>query len=49
MMYAFFLKRDYNITNNEELTFNNVIKYNNTIVMGDYNFHNLIIINEITL
>ena len=43
MMYAFFLKRDYNITNNEELTFNNVIKYNDTIVMGDYNFHNLII------
>jgi hypothetical protein len=42
-MYVFFLKRDYNITNNEELTFNNVIKYNDTIVMGDYNFHNLII------
>ena len=41
-MYASFLKRDYNITNNEELILNNSIKYNDTIVMGDSNFHNLI-------
>ena len=29
-MYASFLKRDYNITNNEELILNNSIKYNDT-------------------
>ena len=42
-LYAIDIKIDYNIKNKDEQILNNTIKYNNTIVMGDYNFHNLII------
>ena len=41
-LYSVHFQRDNHIENEQEKTFNKAIKYNDTIVIGDINFHNLI-------
>ena len=40
--YSKYLKKDSNIENDQVLAFNNSIKYNETIILGDNYFHDLI-------